>query len=277
MSDTAAVDEKGAEEQAHEEQQQETEAKARKQGWVPKDEFHGAEDDWKPAEEWLAHGETERQRLRREKAELEERFAAQDATLRQTQKTLEEFKGYHERVEQRAYDRALKDLKAKQRDAVEAGDTEAYDAAEKEIKELDKDVRDAKPKGNGQDQPAEHPDFVAWKAQNSWYTGSGSKNLRMRKFCDDMAEYVAEANPGLKGRAFFDKMTELVKEEFPEQFENPRRDGPSAVEGAGSNAPTPKGKRTYANLPPEARASCDEFVDQGLLTREQYVADYEWD
>lgn len=271
MSDTAAVetDEQG--------QETETEIEARKRGWVPKEEYRGAEDDWKPAKEWLDHGETEKQRLKKENAELQERLSANEATLKETKDTLEQFKGFYNKAEKRAYDKALKDLKAKQREAVKDGDEEAFAAAEKEIDALDKEVKEAaKPKTNGQE-PPEHPDFKAWTADNPWYTGTDRVNLEMRKYCDDMAEYVADAHPSLKGRAFFDKMTGLVKEKFPDQFENPRRNSPGTVEGGGSNAPRPKNERSYENLPAEAKRECDRFVADKLLTREQYCADYEWE
>jgi len=37
------------------------------------------------------------------------------------------------------------------------------------------------------------------------------------------------------------------------------------------------GKKSYGNLPPEAKAACDKFVKQGLMTKEAYVAEYDWE
>lgn len=261
MSDTVAVEE---------EEQSEIETKARGQGWVPKEEFHGPDDQWRDAEAFMAFGENEQKKLKREKADLEARLAASDKVAKDTQATLAEFKGYYQNVEERAKTKALKELKAEQLKAVEDGDTDAYKKAEKEIDDLNKPVA----KTNGVE-PPEHPDYQPWLSDNDWY----KSNLRMRKFADEIAEYVAADNPQLvnKGRAFYDKITEVVKEEFPGKFENPRRDGPSTVESTGSNVPTPKGKQSYENLPAEAKAACDDYVKNGLLTREQYCKDYEWE
>ena len=37
------------------------------------------------------------------------------------------------------------------------------------------------------------------------------------------------------------------------------------------------GKKSYNNLPSDAKSACDKFVKQGLMTKEQYVAEYSWD
>jgi hypothetical protein len=41
--------------------------------------------------------------------------------------------------------------------------------------------------------------------------------------------------------------------------------------------PTGKKKKGYNDLPAEAKAACDKFVKQKLMTVEQYVNEYEWD
>jgi hypothetical protein len=81
----------------------------------------------------------------------------------------------------------------------------------------------------------------------------------------------------LKGQAFLSKLDEVLAEEFPNKFGNKQAPTSRVESGAGragrgnsSNAPN------YDNLPPEAKAACDRFVKQKLMTREQYVADFDW-
>jgi hypothetical protein len=39
----------------------------------------------------------------------------------------------------------------------------------------------------------------------------------------------------------------------------------------------PRGAKTFADLPPNAKAMCDKWVKQGLIkTREDYVKAYDW-
>jgi hypothetical protein len=46
----------------------------------------------------------------------------------------------------------------------------------------------------------------------------------------------------------------------------------SPVEAAAPSSPNNKNDKGYASLPPEAKAACDDFVKQKLMTREEYVA-----
>ena len=63
----------------------------------------------------------------------------------------------------------------------------------------------------------------------------------------------------------------------PDKFKNPRRQQAAAVEGAGGSTYRSGGVKGYADLPPEAKAACDKFVNQKLITQKQYLAEYEWE
>ena len=75
--------------------------------------------------------------------------------------------------------------------------------------------------------------------------------------------------------ASIQEVTEEVRRRFPEKFGNPRREKPNRVEGGGTPSGR-SGKKGYADLPPEAKAACDRFVKQGLMTKEEYVKDFDW-
>jgi hypothetical protein len=66
-----------------------------------------------------------------------------------------------------------------------------------------------------------------------------------------------------------------VKAKFPDKFENPRRKA-AMHEGGGARGESKRGK-SYANLPADAKATCDRFVKKGLMTKEAYVDAYEWE
>ena len=67
-----------------------------------------------------------------------------------------------------------------------------------------------------------------------------------------------------------------VKKQFPDKFKNPKKDNPPEVE-TGRASPQRESKKTYADLPPDAKRACDQFVKDGTLTKEQYLEIYEWD
>jgi hypothetical protein len=56
-----------------------------------------------------------------------------------------------------------------------------------------------------------------------------------------------------------------------------KQNSSSRVEsGSGRQGRSGGSSQSYDNLPAEAKAACDRFVKQKLMTREQYVADFDW-
>ena len=278
---TTTTEETSGADEAAQQAQAATEARAKRMGWVPEDDFRGPKENWVDAETFIERGENELPILRERNRALDKRLESTEAALTEVNQTLKEFKGHYTRVEQRAYDRAVADLKAKQRQAVEDGDAEAFDAIDQEIEDLRKEATPAKPKGEDTTttttapDPEKAPDFVAWKTENPWY----DTDLDMAVYADQAAATLSRQQPDLKGKAFFDKVTEAVRGRFPDKFSNPRRRDAAHVEGAGDaggGGGGGGGGKTYADLPPEGKAACDRFVKQGLMTKEQYVSDYEW-
>jgi hypothetical protein len=78
----------------------------------------------------------------------------------------------------------------------------------------------------------------------------------------------------------------LVKEEFPEYWSNTKRTNNPTVEGSGDAAVNRSGgKKSYADLPAEAKTACDKFAGKdgtgksGSIpgyTRADYCKDYDW-
>lgn len=238
-----------------------SEEKARRMGWVPQDEFRGAPEKWRPADEFVQRGEDQMPILR-------ERLRHQDKQLADLQRVVKEFADYHTKVEQNAYQRALRELKTRQAQAVAAGDAQAFVEIDSAIDELRNDAALKKAPTVQEQAPEEHPVFRDWKSKNRWY----DNDVEMTAYADNIGAYIKRVNPNMDGDEFFEAVTKKVKKEFPEKFENPRRSDAPAVEGAG-NAPRKSGK-SYADLPPEAKAACDRFVAKKLTTKERYVRQY---
>lgn len=260
--------------EGHEETQESnaTEERAREMGWRPKEEWEGDTSNWMEAEKFV-----ERQDRLKERADgiAKAEIHRLNSQLAELKDTISDFRDHHTKVEQRAYERALKDLKVKQRAAVEDGNAEAFDQVEREIADLQKDVEKPAEKKVGV-----NPDFNAWQSENTWYSGDPLEDpdfVEMTDFADKTANALHARHPELTGRAFYDKVGEVVKRRFAEKFENPRRRQVAAVEGAGDTTTRRKGK-TYADLPAEAKSACDKFVKAGLFkTRDEYVKEYEWE
>lgn len=247
-------------------QPSEAEKRAMRMGWRPKEEFKGDPGRWIDAEAFVARTEQELPIALGTIKNLERRLA-------DTEEIIKQFAKYAKSTEERAYNRALKDLQKQQREAVEVGDTAKFDAAQKEIDEvLQARDRQAAPTAQA---PERSRDFEDWAGRNPWYGTDPDKT----RIADDVSRAVVAAYPELVGkRGIFEKYDEALRLRFGD---NPRRQEPPAVApaagGGNSGGAATGGKHSYAALPAEAKAACDKFVKAGLLTREQYLKDYEWD
>lgn len=250
------------------------EDRARRMGWVPESEWKG---DPPPAgfvgaEAFIERGETELPILRERNRKLDSELAQTSQRIAELGSTLVEFKEHHANVDERAYKRAKKEIQAAQRQAVEDGDTAAFDTAAKDLDDLDADApkdRSVKAQTKSAD---DDPAFKRWAGQNSWY----GEDIVRTVFANSAAPIISQK--GYTGAAFYTEIERVVREEYPERFENPNRKKPQNVEGGGRSTPRPKKNgRDYADLPADAKAVCDRFVKEKLLTQKQYVADFQWD
>lgn len=239
----------------------EIEEKARKMGHVPKDQFKGDPDKWVDAQTFVERGENHVPILRKQIARQQEKLDALN-------KTIKEFSEYHTKTEQRAYERAYKELKAAQIQAVANADQTAFVELDQQISELQaeaatKVIPQVKDEAK---EPEQHPDFVPWQASNSWY----GKDKEMSEYADAIGAYIARTKPGYSYSEALKETTEKVKKEFPDKFTNPKRNSAASVES--SQPSTKKGGKTFADLSKEQRTIWERWNRDGIkITKEEYV------
>ena len=261
-----------------------TEEKARQLGWRPKEEWKGDPDKWVSAEEFVEKGEQLLPVMKRDRERL---FGEVKELKQQLQDVLTYHKEDRERMQKRMreeYARELADLKAKQRMAVEEGDTAAFDDLEKQKEDLEQkrpEVMPPTPAGAEGTQPASFDKkmFEDWQKQNTWYQTGGTDGYQplndMTRAAQLISFRVQAENPHLSGweKEFLDKVTEGVKLAYPDKFGNPRRGGVSNVESGVGTGGTPSRKKTFADLPLEAQVECRRMEKAGMKESE-YVAEY---
>lgn len=249
----------------------EVEARAREMGWRPKEEWEGDDSGWMDFEPFI-----ERQDKRRAVADPEikaenEKLISDLASLRrdhaETKETLESFKGWRDKMEERAYKKALKDLQAQQRTAVEAGDTVAFDAAAGEIEGLVDEAQ--KPAEKRRVNPDDIPAYKDWMKDNGWY----NKNYRLTAYANQIAPMISQReNLYSESSEYYDRIGEEVRKEFPEAFENPKRQRAGVEESGGSKSGKTKAS---ADLPADAKKEGARFVKEGLFKNlDEYAKDY---
>ena len=259
----------------------EAEARAREMGWRPEDEWEGDKSGWMDADTFIDRQDRRRNVANEEFKVENEKLLSQVAALTteqaETRQTIEDFKVWQTKSEERAYKKALKALQAEQREAVKLGDEAAFDVASQEIGELVKDAQDGQAKPAQKPRNADEiPAYKAWKVKNDWYLD----DMEATEYADRISGTVGrKGNFNDTDPAFYDAITAEVKKKFPDKFKNPNRERANAVE-EGGGAKAQKGKKTAADLPAEVRATGNRFVKQKLFKNineyaEQYFAQEE--
>jgi hypothetical protein len=242
---------------------------AKRMGWVEQEKFKGDPDRWVEAEKFVERGKNELPIMRERQKKADSNIKNLNNKISKMSDTFKEFRNYAEKREQSAVDKAVKDITAKQRVAVEDGDTPAFDKLEEEKTSLLQEELTV---------PEINDDIMEEELQ-AW-VGDGNE-----WFYDDkeLGDYAAHMSPHIAkktnatGAAFFDEVKKEVMLRFPDKFKKPQKAAPPELESGTEQAPPAKGKQTYANLPADAKAACDDFVN-GIpgFTKEEYLKSYEW-
>ncbi len=197
------------------------EQKALEQGWIPKEEFHGNEDDFIDAKEFVRRGE------------LFSKIEHQSKELKAVRQALEAFKQHHSKVRESEYNRALKALQDAKKEALVEGEHDKFFALEEKIDEVKREkaefVQEAsKPVVQTETQ---HPEFQNWVQKNPWYEA----NRPMRAFADDLGRELA--SQGYTPTQVLKQVEIEIRKEFPQKFQNPK-----ATRASGVEEPTRSGK-----------------------------------
>lgn len=268
----------GHEEQLADHDQHELETEAKRFGWVPLDEFRGSEDNWVDAETFVKRGKELNPILKENNKRLLSQITALEARLEEQSLTIKEFGKMYEKMTSKAYEKALKEVKAQMRQAQREGEYELADELQEKFDTLQEESKNiVAPAAKEPAQPTRNPRVEAimteWNQENKWY----GQDPEMTALADGLAIRAAQARPDLVGqRELLDLITDKVKKAMPHKFKNPQREKGSPVAGGGqTRSGTKSGKKSYNDLPSEAKSICDRFVKEGLFKdRDAYCSEY---
>ena len=288
------------------------EKRAMYMGWVPKDEWKGPEERWVPADQFVKNAEERLDYAKGSIKKMEQKMGNQEAMIERLTGELSSLKNdtaelvqFYKGSEERAYKKALRDIQARQKEAVRAGDEAAFDEASSDLNELiqqhpavtgkqpGKDL-DVKPKVDAASTvstgnvdydnwlkvtPTAYDD---WLKENKWF----ESDAEMFDYAEKVDKMLFKRHGLSKTQVeHLEMITEEVKKKFPQNWENPKKRAAGAVEG-GDVTPLAGGKHSYSALPPEAKTQCDKWTGKdGLgktgtipgMTREQYLKDFKWE
>jgi len=282
MSEEQVTGQQEGTQEAPEATQHETEA--RSQGWVAKEEFRGSENDWVDAETFVRRGREIMPILRKNNEKLLKELGEAKKVAEEARQAAREFREYQkEQFERKGkeLESQLEQLKVAKRDAINEGSGDrvlAIDDAMDDIKEqrlqAKEDLKAAELKAKEVPQVTTDPILNEWMDKNEWF----GKDARLTGMANGLGVELRRENPSLQGKAFLEKLDLELAEMIPAKFGKKTAFNP--MEGSTNGTARPSvssGKKSYNNLPSDAKSACDKFVKQGLMTKEQYVAEYSWD
>lgn len=258
-----------------------TESRAKRMGWTPKEKFKGDPDRWISAEDFVARGENELPILRERNRTLDRRLENTErelsglkTTMGEQTAVLTEFRDFARKGEERAFTRAKAELEAQHRRQVAAADVDGADATRRELVELETTKPAAKPADPLKDKtttPQVHPEVLEFVEREPWFNADDE----MRALAIAKHGKLFAQNPRMSMTENLAEVKREVMRRFPEKFENPARRQAAAVSEPSTTGPRKSNGKTYADLPAEAKAACDKFVRTiPNYKREEYVKTY---
>ena len=244
------------------------ESEARQHGWTPKEEFRGDTAKWVDAETFVRRADEVMPFLKKQNAGLKRELDDMKRTMRQ-------FQAFASKAEERAYTRAVSDLQARHDEAVESGDVAAARKVMKEMTELKADAPEATGTVKEDDVAADAPED-AQQQINRWIEASEYyiADERKTRYADLQSDAIIKEHGALHR---FPGGLDAALKEIDARVGRKFADKPPVQNVGAGNRPGPKGGKTYADLPAEAKRQCDRFVKTiPGFTQAQYVRDYSW-
>jgi len=238
------------------------EDEARKEGWVPQEEWKGDPERHVDAQRFVERGEEINGFLKKKVGRLEERIDS----LTQTNAEFKQFTDKQYAKEHKKNERLVAELEQVKAQAITDGDGAAAVKAEKDIQSLQSEPEQQQP------DPALERMSREWGEKNSWY-GTDKELTEYAEFI-----YPRVIGDGFTGQGYFDELDRRMEKAHPDKFGNTNRSKAGAVEDGGTKEASNSTARTWTNLPPEAKAAAKRFEkDIPGFKRDDYVENFEWE
>ncbi len=242
------------------------ETEARASGWVPETEWRGEK---KPAafldaETFVKRGEELTPFIRKENKQLKQQLDETKADFAKRIERMEKATAKAFEAEKRNHEAELTRVKREQRAAAESGDVAEFDRLEAEKGKIEKNAP------TGEDAPdekltpaqAQAKKQEKWVAENPWFEA----DFDVRDWAIRYSTWCGEKNPKLSFEENMKVVEAEARKRYPAVFKKPAANGHAAVDGGSdfSDVFGGKGKKSEADLPPEARQAGERYVKQGL-------------
>lgn len=240
-------------------------AEAKALGWADKDSWRGNPDEWVDAHEFLERGRgimpvmrENNKRLLTEVGGLKAEMARQAEENRNMRAALAAIEKDREKDLQEGIKLERERIKKELAEASEAGDHARVAELTEEMAET---ARPAAPKDDDEQPPAQpkfHPEVEQWFNEHPDFV----RNPRKTALANAIIAEKRQAGDTRVGRVFLDDVASEVDKFFGDQAP-PSRDSKVAGGGGGSRSSGGSGGgKSYADLPADAKATCDRMANR---------------
>lgn len=195
--------------------------------------------------------------------------------LKKDRDVIEALKEHNKQTTQKAYEKAVKDLKAEKKLAAKEEDLERVIEIDEQLEGLQTAKKEADeaeptvPEGmTEQDFAQAYNDFAK---ENVWY----GRRPEMTADAEAIYDQYSRKNPNALPEERFEYLTKEMKKLYPDDLGNQNRKRSAAV-STPSKSGTPKSakKHTLNDVDAADRAIANTLIKSGTMTEAEYLADY---
>lgn len=249
--------------------------RARANGWKPKEEWKGDTSGWVDADEYLVQMDRVLPIVKEHNKQLAAKVSELEGVLAQTvpqigslQEQLREQARRAAEEQAKAVEDAIARVRAERREALERQDFDGVEAADERLTGLRDSLKAAKELASAP-APTKTPQQLAQEAGErvlrDWVAKSGNTwwgvDKEKTSYALSISQYV-QTTQGLTGIALLEKVAEEVNARFATARPNGDKFGGGSNGSVGEGGSGGGKGKTYADLSPDAKATCERFAKQ---------------
>jgi hypothetical protein len=255
------TDDLPAEEPEDESQPEEDEelTRAKASGWKEEKDYKGPPGKWKDYKEFNKVGDTITKTLQRK---IDAQNDAIKALIQNQSK-----------IASQEYERAVKELTAKKREAIRDGDIEAVETIDTQIAEASKQKQEMEVKIEEEvSQKTPDPEVQAFVSRNaSWWEATDQISDQMRNFAIAQETIEIRLDPKASMKEIMARVEQSVKVRFPDKFKRALSRVPSVE--SGSKPPKTASKEPSFDKYPKYVRDMAAVLEKAGISKAEYLAE----
>lgn len=233
---------------------EEAESKARSLGWRPKEEFNGEDDKFTDAKTFLDRANTNIPMRLENARKIDQKNHRLEEQIRTLTQQMQDLTRRYDEADKRGYERAVREIEARQRKAVADGDVDEYDNLQKQKENLSVQIQQPTPQPQKQEISVQDQIAIqVFEENNPWYKQDEELNEDMNGFLMG----IRAKNPDMSLSEVIQRAKEKTIKTHPEKFNDRKANSVLSSDNVG-------GKLSYASIPAADKANFDRELEKNI-------------